>query len=168
VLEGLGRVTIHQGLGTFVADNGLHVAASELLRGLKPDQELTSQLLLARQLIDEQAIRAAYQNNRAELMEELQRVLEQRSVELAQEPDEASLNLGFEATFGRFCGNPVLSRLQTLLHHAWLQVQIDADVQLADRFALHREHQQILESLQRNDLDNALRLFNTHMRGLRP
>jgi GntR family transcriptional regulator, transcriptional repressor for pyruvate dehydrogenase complex len=168
VLEGLGRVTIQQGLGTFVADNGLNVAASELLRGLEPGQGLSSQVLLARQLVDEQVIRAAYQNNSAKLIDELRQVLEHRSAELAQEPDEASLSLGFEATFGRFCDNPVLSRLQTLLHHAWLQVQIDEIVQLADRFALHRQHQEILESLQRNDLDKALDLFNKHMRGLRP
>jgi GntR family transcriptional regulator, transcriptional repressor for pyruvate dehydrogenase complex len=168
VLEGLGRITIQQGLGTFVADNGLHVAASELIRGLKPDQDLSSQLLEARQLVDAQVIRAAYQNNSAELLDELQRVLEQRSVELAQEPAEASLNLGFEAAFGRFCGNPVLTRLQTLLHHAWLQVQIDAVEQLVDRFALHREHQAILQALQEHDLDQALELFSAHMRGLTP
>jgi GntR family transcriptional repressor for pyruvate dehydrogenase complex len=168
VLEGLGRVTIQQGLGTFVADNGLHVAATELLRGLKPEQELSAQVLEARELVDEQVIRAAYHNNSAGLLEELNRVLEERSAELALEPDEGSFNLGFEATFGRFCGNPVLGRLQTLLHHAWLQVQIDAAIQLVDRYALHHDHQQILESLQRNDLDNALDLFHAHMRGLRP
>ena len=168
VLEGLGRVTAQQGSGTFVADNGLHVAASELLRGQEFGRALQEQLLPMRVAVDEQAIRAAYRNDRVALIGELRRVLGKRSLVLREEPDEASLDLGFEATFGRFCQNPLLKRLQAILHDAWLQVQIDISVPLSDRFALHEEHLAILDCLERQDLDGAMELFEAHVDHLRP
>ena len=168
VLEGLGRVTIVHGLGTFVADNGHRVAAGELLRGLTNDPALPSQVLAVRELVDTAVIRAAYEHDRPGVIRELRRVLEDRGQQLTAEPDEASLDLDFESVFGRFCNNPVLARLQTIAHHAWLETQISADGALPDRFGLHHDHEAILEALEREDLDEALRLFSLHMRELRP
>ncbi|MGH3359992.1 MAG: FadR/GntR family transcriptional regulator [Nocardioidaceae bacterium] len=167
VLEGLGRVTIVHGLGTFVADEADQVLASALTRGINDGDALTSQLLRARELIDREVIRCAYQHGDDGLIDELQRILDERQSELADEPEEASLDLDFEAAFGRFCGNEVLGRLQSMLHHAWLQTQIDEDIPLADRFALHHEHGEILEALKEGDMDAALELFEKHVRQIR-
>lgn len=167
VLEGLGRVTIVHGLGTFVADGTEQVLASELTRGINDTGTLSSQLLRARALIDAEAIRCAYECGKDGLVDELQRIVDERQSELADEPDEASLDLAFEAAFGKFCGNEVLSRLQSMVHHAWLQTQIDEEIAIADRFALHHEHVEILEALKGDDVDAALELFQKHVRQIR-
>ena len=168
VLEGLGRVRIHQGLGTFVADNGLYVAASELIRGVPHDGGLAGHLLRARRLVEEQVLRAAYSQHRDALIDELSKIVEGRLLGLDDEPEEASLDLQFEAAFGRLCDNPVLSRLQVVLHHAWLQLQIDEATPLADRLSLHAQHQAILGRLVADDIDGATELFAMHLNNLDP
>lgn len=168
VLEGLGRVRIHQGQGTFVADNGLQVAASELIRGLPSDGDLAGHLLRTRRFVEEEVIRLAYSQHRNALIDELSEIVEGRLLGLDDEPEEASLDLHFEAAFGKFCDNPVLSRLQAVLHHAWLQVQIDEATPLADRLSLHAEHQAILGRLTADDIDGAIELFVTHLNNLDP
>jgi GntR family transcriptional repressor for pyruvate dehydrogenase complex len=162
-LEALGRVTIVHGLGTFVADNGHRVAAGELLRGVGSSPSLSDDLVAIRALVEKEVIRSAYAHDRTGLLAELQRVLDEQRRELARQPDEASLDLHFEAAFGRFCDNVVLSRLQAIVHSAWLQTQIDEDTPLADRFELHEDHREILEALDKDDLDLALRIFDQHL-----
>jgi GntR family transcriptional repressor for pyruvate dehydrogenase complex len=168
VLEGLGRVKIQQGLGTFVADDGLRVAASELIRGLRPGGDLPARLLAARRLVEAEVIRAAYAQHRDALLAELGEVVRRRSGQLDDEVEEASLDLEFEATFGKFCDNQVLARMQVMLHHAWLQCQLDQARQLADRYSLHAEHQAILACLTAADIDGAVTLFASHLSSLEP
>lgn len=168
VLEGLGRVKIVHGLGSFVADDSVQVLAAELTRGIADTQVLNEQLLEARELIDSQAMRCAFRRQCPGLLDELRRILQARDGELADEPDEASLDLSFEAAFGRFCGNEVLARLQAVVHHSFLQAQIDQDRPLGDRIALHREHGAIFHALEAEDLETAMELFTQHVRGIRP
>lgn len=163
VLEALGRVTIVHGLGTFVADNGHRVAAAELLRNLDHDAATQAQLIAVRALVDKEVIRSAYLHDRERLLAELERVLEERRQVLSTEPDEASLDLHFEAAFGRFCNNAVLARLQTIIHSAWLQAQIEEDKPLANRFELHDDHAVILQALKDDNLDEAIRIFDRHL-----
>jgi GntR family transcriptional regulator, transcriptional repressor for pyruvate dehydrogenase complex len=168
VLEGLGRVKIQQGLGTFVADDGLRVAASELIRGLRPDGNRSAHLLEARRLVEEEVIRTAYARHRDALLAELGGVLRRRRGQLDDEVEEASLDLQFEATFGKFCDNEVLARMQVMLHHAWLQCQLDEATQLADRYALHAEHEAILACLTAAGIEGAVTLFASHLSSLEP
>ena len=112
VLEGLGRVTAQQGSGTYVADNGIRVAANELMRGLESGADMRGQLLVGRSLVDTQVMRDGYRDGGAPLIDALRRALDERRAELTEGPDEASLDLGFEAIFGHFCQNIVLRRLQ--------------------------------------------------------
>lgn len=167
VLEGLGRVRIVHGLGTFVADDGAQVLASALTRGMQDAEELNGQLLITRELVEAELFRSAYRRDKQGLVEELQRILDGRQSELEDEPDEASLDLSFEAAFGKFSGNEVLRRLQSILHQAWLQTQIDEDLPLADHLALHHEHAEILDALKADDPETALALFTDHIHKMR-
>lgn len=166
VLEGLGRVTIVHGLGTFVADNGHRVAAAELVRGIGDQQLVDEKLLEVRLLIDKETLRLAFQQDRQALLEGLRSVMEERELELADETEEASLGLRFEAVFGQFCENEVLRRLQRTLHHAWLDSQIEGNQPLGDRFELHHEHEAIYDALADDDLARALSLLEQHLNGL--
>lgn len=166
VLEGLGRVTAQQGSGTYVADNGIRVAANELMRGLEPSADVRAQLLVGRLIIDTRVMREGFRDGGTPLIEALRRALDERRAELAEGPDEASLDLGFEAIFGHFCQNLVLSRLQRILHDAWLESQMAGREQLPDRFALHQEHEAIFDHIQRGDIDGAVTTFQAHLRGL--
>jgi GntR family transcriptional repressor for pyruvate dehydrogenase complex len=168
VLEGLGRVTAQQGSGTYVADNGIRVAANELMRGLEPGADMRGQLLVGRSLVDTQVMRDGYRDGGAPLIDALRRALDERRAELTEGPDEASLDLGFEAIFGHFCQNIVLRRLQAVLHDAWLETQIAGREQLPDRFALHHEHEAIFDRIEQGDIDGAVALFDAHLRGLEP
>jgi GntR family transcriptional repressor for pyruvate dehydrogenase complex len=168
VLEGLGRVRAQQGSGTFVADNGTRVAAGELVRGLESRGDLRAQLLVARSLVDTRVIEEATRTGGAPLVAALRGMLDERSAELAEETVAGSLDLGFEATFGRFCTNVILRRLQAILHDAWLETQIVADEPLRDRFALHKEHEAIFDRVEQGDIEGAVVLFDAHLRNLAP
>ena len=168
VLEGLGRVTIVHGLGTFVADNGHRVAAAELVRGVSESDLLPGKLLEVLGLIDRETLRLAYQHDRDALLVRLRSFLDERGRELTEDvDDESSLGVRFEGLFGDFCDNEILRRLQVTVHHAWLQAQLDGDWPLRDRFALHHDHEEIYELLASRDLDGAFVVLDRHIDGLR-
>lgn len=163
VLEGLGRVSIVHGLGTFVADDSDRVLAQELVRHVSDPSVLSQQLLEARTLIDAEMIRSAYAHDRDGLIRELEHVVEQQG-ELQEEPDGARGDLHFEATFGRFCTNDVLRRLQTMLQQAYLQSRMDEQMKVTDYALVRHEHEQILDALKANDMEGALELYFQHIR----
>jgi GntR family transcriptional regulator, transcriptional repressor for pyruvate dehydrogenase complex len=165
VLEGLGRVSAQQGSGTYVRDASHRVAVRELTRGLAFDARLLSQVLPARVAIDVEVLRAAFAARTPETLQVLRRAVDRRERERRLDGDaqEASLDLGFEATLGQVCGNEVLRRLQALTHEVWLQAQIALGVAPDDPAALHREHRAILDAFERGDLPEAERLLRAHL-----
>lgn len=166
VLEGLGRVTIVHGLGTFVADNGREVAAAELLRGVNKDR-IAEKLLGTLKLLDREALRLAYECDRDGLLDALRARIDARERELAEDADDEScLGERFEGIFGRFSGNDVLQCLQETMHHAWIQAQLDGDWPQRNRFDLHAEHKEIYEALASGNLDLAESLLVAHLNRL--
>jgi len=96
----------------------------------------------------------------------LRSALDQRERQLADDVQEASLDLTFEATLGRVCGNEVLRRLQALVHDVWLEAQI-AEGESPDGLSrLHREHEGIFEAFSAGRLDEARERFRDHLSGL--
>lgn len=166
-LESLGRVSAQQGSGTYVQDASAshRVAARELTRGLAFDRHLLQQVLPARVAIDLEVLRAAFARRTPETLAALRHALDERERHLAEDSREssASLDLGFEAALGRVCGNEVLRRLQALAHDVWLQAQIAVGVAPDDPSALHREHREVLEALERGDLAAAERRLREHL-----
>ncbi len=163
-LESLGRVSAQQGSGTYVRDASHRVAVRELTRGLTVDRDLLAGILPARVAIEVEVLRAAFEQRGA--LSDLRSVLDNLQRQLADAPQEASLDLGFEAALGRACGNEVLRRLQSLVHDVWLQAQIAAGVAPGDPAALHREHCEIFEAFERGDLALAEGRLADHLRAL--
>src|SRR5215831_5821457 len=152
-LESLGRVSAQQGSGTYVQDASHRVAVRELTRGISFDRDLLDDALPARIAIDAEVLRAAFQRRTPETLASLRRALDDRERQLPDDPQEAGLDLGFEASLGRVCGNEVLRRLQALVHDVWLQAQIAVGIAPGDPAALHREHRAILDAFERGDLE---------------
>jgi GntR family transcriptional repressor for pyruvate dehydrogenase complex len=167
-LESLGRVSAQQGSGTYVQDAGHRVAVRELTRGIGFDRDLLDQTLPARIAIDLEVLRAAFERRTPETVASLRRALDERERERQQpdDPQEAGLDLGFEAALGRACGNEVLRRLQALVHDVWLQAQMAAGIAPGDPAALHRDHRAILEAFERGDLPLAQQRLADHLRSL--
>jgi len=165
-LESLGRVSAQQGSGTYVQDASHRVAVRELTRGISFDHDLLDDALPARIAIDAEVLRAAFQRRTPETLASLRRALDERERQLPDDPQEAGLDLGFEAALGRACGNEVLRRLQALVHDVWLQAQIGAGVAPGDPAALHREHRAIFAAFERGDLQEALDRLSDHLGAL--
>jgi GntR family transcriptional regulator, transcriptional repressor for pyruvate dehydrogenase complex len=165
VLESLGRVTAQRGSGTYVQDASHRVAVRELTRGLSFDRDLLKQVLPVRVAIDLEVLRAAFACRTPETLVALRHALDERERHLEEDSREASasLDLGFEAAVGRACGNEVLRRLQALAHDVWLQAQIAVGVAPDDPSALHREHRDVLDAIERGDLGAAERLLRQHL-----
>jgi GntR family transcriptional repressor for pyruvate dehydrogenase complex len=165
-LESLGRVSAQQGSGTYVQDAGHRVAVRELTRGISFDRDLIERTLPARIAIEVEVLRAAFERRTPETLASLSRALDERERHLPEDPQEAGLDLGFEAALGRACGNEVLRRLQALVHDVWLQAQMGAGIAPGDPSALHREHRAIFEAFEGGDLQQALDRMADHLRSL--
>ena len=177
VLESLGRVTAHQGSGTYVQDAGHRVAVRELTRGISLDRDLLDHTLPARIAIDTEVLRAAFARRTPEMLASLRQALDDRerdrdhpadTASSDDDPHEAGLDLGFEAALGRACGNEVLRRLQALVHDVWLQAQIAAGAPPDDPASLHHEHREIFQAFERGDLEAAVERLTAHLRSLPP
>src|SRR5262252_1460127 len=166
VLESLGRVTAQQGSGTYVQDASHRVAVRELMRGLTFDRVLLRQVLPARIAIELEVLRAAFEHRTPANLNLLRRALEQQRHQLDDDVQEATLDLTFEATLGRVCGNEVLRRLQALVHDVWLEAQIAESAPPDGLSRLHREHEQVFEAFSAGRLDEARERFRDHLSGL--
>jgi GntR family transcriptional regulator, transcriptional repressor for pyruvate dehydrogenase complex len=165
-LESLGRVSAQQGSGTYVQDASHRVAVRELTRGISFDRDLLEGTLPARIAIESAVLRAAFERRTPETVASLRRAMDERERQLPDDPQEAGLDLGFEAALGRACGNELLRRLQALVHDVWLQAQIGAGVAPGDPATLHHEHRAILAAFERGDLHEALDRLSDHLRAL--
>jgi len=165
-LESLGRVSAQQGSGTYVQDASHRVAVRELTRGIGFDRDLLDRTLPARIAIEAEVLRAAFERRTPETLASLRRALDDRERQLPDDPQEAGLDLGFEASLGRVCGNEVLRRLQALVHDVWLQAQIAAGIAPGDPSALHSQHLAIFDAFERGDLHLALERLSDHLRSL--
>ena len=166
VLEGLGRVSAHQGSGTFVRDASHRVAVEELTRGLAFDRRLLLDVLPVRIAIELAILRASATRLTPETLAVLESTVAERGACIAEDPKESSLDLSFEARLGELCGNEILRRLQALIHDVWLRAQLATHAAPADRLALHRDHLDIYESLRSGDIEAAAHQFEAHLRSL--
>jgi len=163
VLEGLGRLSAHQGSGTYVQDAAHRVAAREITRGVALDRDLLGEVLPVRIAIELEVARAAFDRRTPEMLAELRATLDERPGRSPEDAGAAGLDLGFEAALGRACGSELLRRLQALIHEVWLQAQIEVGVAPEGPDRLHREHRGVLAAFERGDLDQALDRLRRHL-----
>jgi GntR family transcriptional repressor for pyruvate dehydrogenase complex len=168
VLEGLGRVTVQQGAGTFVHDHSYRVLARELLRGIPADRVLLQQLEPLRAAVELMVMRSAFERRTAESLAVLEQALVNREAELARDGEQTTLNLGFEAAMGSICGNEPARRVQLLLHEMWLRTQVEVGLAPADALRLHEEHVEIFDAFRSGDLKRTSDLMSRHLNFTRP
>jgi Transcriptional regulators len=167
VLEGLGRITAHQGVGTFVSGENHRVAVNEMLLGLTIDNALVRDLLPARAALEIEILKAAFDARSPARIAELGDALAEQAKQLsAADTLEVRLDLAFEAAMGRICGNEILRRLQALLHEMWLTVHIDLHSTREAKAVFHAEHELIFQAYQANDREAALKVMTAHMSAL--
>jgi GntR family transcriptional regulator, transcriptional repressor for pyruvate dehydrogenase complex len=160
VLEGLGRVSSHQGAGTFVRDASHRVAVGELTRGLTMDRSLLRDLLPIRVQVEVMVLRAAFLNRGPGSYELLEEALKDSASRASTQDITPTLDLAFEATLGRLCGNEILRRLQGLIHEIWVSSEISVGL-VPDN--LNREHIAIFEAFRNGDLERAVSLMHDHL-----
>jgi len=163
VLEGLGRVTVQHGAGTFVRDGSFQVAARELLRGIPADRELLDQLEPLRAAVELLVIRSAFERRTPENLALVEKALADRQSQLQHDREQTSLNLSFEAALGSICGNEPARRLQLMLHEMWLRTQVEVGLAPADPVTLHEEHVEIFEAFRSGDLERTIDLMSQHL-----
>lgn len=163
VLEGLGRISVQQGVGTFVREDSLSVAIRQLLSGIDTEgPDFLAQLLPVRTAVEREVLTAAFAHRTPENLDQVRASLaEQEGV--ADDPVDVRLHLEFEAAMGRICGNEILRRFQALTHEMWLQAQIALEATAADMETFHRHHVQIFEAFEKGDLPGCLDLVESHL-----
>lgn len=166
VLEGLGRLEARQGSGTYVSEDGHRVAVRELTRGLPLDADFFDKLLPVRVAVELQVMCAAFEHRDERSIDIVRSALAQRGAQLEDDPQEAGLDLTFEAALGSICDNEVLRRFQALIHDLWLQAELSVGITPEDRFHLHEDHVGVFAAFERGDLDKAMELFEAHLREL--
>jgi GntR family transcriptional regulator, transcriptional repressor for pyruvate dehydrogenase complex len=162
-LESLGRLELRVGSGTYVRDTSHELAAAELTRGLPIDEAFLRQLQTARNAIELQILQEAFQHRTPRNLAKVQAVLDARAQQLAEDSEEGSLDLSFEAALGEICGNEVLRRLQCVLHEVWVQALVSIGEAPGDKFLLHEEHLPVFERFREGDLEGALSSFREHL-----
>lgn len=161
VLEGLGRVEMRQGVGTFVCGHAEQAAYRPLICGLESDEELVPALLGARKVIEEAVVRAAFAVRTEETMARLERALDDTTPD--SDVGDVRMDLRFEASFGEICGNPVLRRLQSMVHGAWLETQRRRSPDSMPSAQAHEDHADIARSFRNGDLVQVLDLVEAHL-----
>jgi GntR family transcriptional repressor for pyruvate dehydrogenase complex len=164
VLEGLGRITVQHGAGTFVRNDSFQVVAKELLRGIPVDRDLLRELEPLRAAAELLVIRMAFERRTPENLALVDSMLSERQAELEHDRQQTTLNLRFEAAaLGSICGNEPVRRLQLMLHEMWLRTQVAVGLAPADPMTLHEEHVEIYEAFKAGDFKRTIDLVNQHL-----
>lgn len=163
VLEGLGRVTVQHGAGTFVRNDSFQVVARELLRGIPVDRELLAQLEPLRAAVELLVLRAAFERRTHENLALVESALAERRDQLKHDREQTTLNLSFEVALGSICGNEPARRVQLMLHEMWLRTQVHVGLAPGDPAKLHQEHMEIYDAFKAGDLDRTIDLMKEHL-----
>jgi GntR family transcriptional repressor for pyruvate dehydrogenase complex len=139
------------------------LAAAELMRGFDLDHAFLRQLQTARNAIELQILQEAFAHRTPRNLAKVQAALEARARQLAEDSEEGSLDLSFEAALGEICGNEVLRRLQAVLHEVWVNALVAMGEAPGDKFLLHQEHWPVFERFREGDLAGALATFREHL-----
>ncbi|MCI2418239.1 FCD domain-containing protein [Saccharopolyspora sp. K220] len=160
-LESMGKIEIRRNAGAFVIDPD-GAPPIELL--LPPSGDTGLQWLTdLRAAIETRVVQLVGQQADADLTpvrDLLARIADEL---LAEETQQGSLDLRFEAALAQFAGNPLLLRMQKWVHRAWIASWSEAGVAPGDRRSLHTEHVEILAALQQGDAEQAVRRMEQHV-----
>lgn len=161
-LESMGRIEIRRNAGSFVVDpQGNPITAH--LRHLRPmGRDFLRDLVDVRAAIEVRVVLIASQ--RGVDLSPVRALVDQiRSEDGGKSKPTGSLDIRFEAALGRVTGNPILTELQRSIHELWVEAWGSCGVAPGDQHQLHREHEAILEALERGDGAQARHLMLEHV-----
>jgi len=165
MLEAAGMVESRRGRsgGTFVTrlDNDSHAADGLILRVLRSRKELED-LLQYRSLIEPVVARVAAESRKASDIKAMRKAIQSMTA-ATTEPDYIRHDTDFHIAVGRATGNAVLT-------HAIEEMRMklnDAMTLLPESDVWHRrisrEHEALLEAIERSDADEAERVMEQHV-----
>jgi GntR family transcriptional regulator, transcriptional repressor for pyruvate dehydrogenase complex len=163
VLEGLGRIGAQHGSGTYVREPGFAGAIADLTRGVPFDRSVADQLVPVHRAIELAVLEAAFATRSEEHIAHVRAALERRAEELANDPEEGSLEFSFETSLGEVCGNPFLRRLQALVQELFVRAWGASGEVPGDKQKLFEEHVGVFERFAEGDLLGALARFREHL-----
>lgn len=76
---------------------------------------------------------------------------------------QGSLDLRFETILASIARNPLLARVQGIMHRLWITSWGGKGIAPGDRRSLHREHVSILRALEEGKVDLAIRRMVAHV-----
>lgn len=163
VLEGLGRIDARHGSGTFVREPGFAAAIADLTRGRPFDATEADDVVPVHRAVELAVLEAAFARRTQESVAHVRAALERRQSELADDPEEGSLEFSFETSLGEVCGNPLLRRLQALMQEMFVRACAARGEVPGDKHRLFQEHVGVYERFAEGDLLGALARFREHL-----
>lgn len=167
VLEGLGRVAAHQGVGTFVQDARQRIVVERMFAGLERSEHVAAELLAVREHIELAVLDGVLDRRDEAGLSAVRDALRSQGQSLRSTDQlDARLDLQFEGALGALCGNTVLMRVQKLLHEMWLELHLELDASREPRERFHQEHEGILRAIEEGDAAGARNQLRQHLRSL--
>lgn len=161
-LESMGKVEIRRNAGIYVVDPNGSMPIEHVRGGLPADADYLQWLTELRAAIETKVVEVVARVD-ADLAP-VHALLEQAGVELAAEPGaDLTMDLRFESQLAHLAGNPLLVRVQLLVHRLWVAGWAEAGLSPGDRHAFHREHLAILAALDQGDGQRAMQLMHDHV-----
>jgi GntR family transcriptional repressor for pyruvate dehydrogenase complex len=162
-LESMGKIAIRPYSGIYVANPNANALVTELKGGLTIDTPFLNYLVDVRAAIETKVVALVAARPEAELGS-IRALLSSVEAEIRRGGgEEGSLDLRFEAALARESGNPLLSRVQRLVHQLWVVAWTELGIAPGDRRALHDEHVGILDALEAGNGEKAVELMEEHV-----
>lgn len=162
-LESMGKVEIRRNSGIFVADPDGALPVEQLWPTLGADDASLQWLTDVRAAIETRVVQVVAQQADTRLAAVAELLARAETELAAEETEQGSLDLRFEAALAEVAGNPYLIRVQKWVHLAWIAAWSEAGVAPGDRRSLHNEHVAILDALQARNFDLAVQRMETHV-----
>lgn len=166
-LETLGVVDIRHGSGVFVGQDPDALVISNPVLGGTVSQKLLVDLIEARIPIEVTSARLAATNGTNDQFAAMHELLDQAGGNLHDAGILNQSNLGFHRQIAIASGNSVIRQMLDVLTSAFREEQrIILDIS-GTRERDHREHREILETLEWRDAEGAARCMYGHLEGVR-
>jgi GntR family transcriptional regulator, transcriptional repressor for pyruvate dehydrogenase complex len=162
-LEAMGVVQIRHGSGVFVT------RSEEVLLLASPDyagtvtKELLLDLIRARIPIEIQSVADAVERATPEQVKELRHILDKAQKHLDDDERLDAVNLEFHGKIAIASGNSVTAQLLAVLHELFAEEQRLICSIFGSHKAAHQHHLQILEAIERRDVELAVERMRAHL-----
>lgn len=166
-LEVIGIIEIKHGSGIYIKRDQDILLVSNPIFGGAVSKQLVLDLLEARMPIEMQAVGLAATKASKANLEKIAELMQTAAENLDNDAVLSPTNLAFHCEIAVASGNTVLSQLLEVLNDLFRDEQrLILDI-YGDRKKDHKEHMEILEALNKRDVDLAKERMQNHLKGVR-